>query len=97
MACHSSRTAGRCVQLIDASSQCQLIGTTWPSRSRPCSGVAYRSWREAQSPWEISSPRYAPPVSLPIRISRLAAGRTSSVVPYIAVATTHRTSSGCGM
>ena len=36
---------------------CQHIGTTWPSGRRPCSGIAYRSCRAAQSPWETSSPR----------------------------------------
>ena len=40
MSCHSRVTAGSSVQLIAASSQCQLIGTTWPAFVRPCSGVA---------------------------------------------------------
>ena len=35
IACHCSRTAGSCDQWIDASSQCQLIGTTWPLRQPP--------------------------------------------------------------
>jgi hypothetical protein len=38
--CHSSLTAGSLDQLIEASSQCQLIGATWPPGVRPCRGVA---------------------------------------------------------
>ena len=89
IACHSSRTAGRALKLIEASSQCQLIGTTWPLRTPAVQrgGVAV----VARGPVALGDLvaqvgcRRSPGRSA---AAAWRAGRTSSATPYIAVATT---------